>query len=123
MPRKKILLVDDAAFMRALLGRMLTAAGYEIIGEAENGQMGIEKYKELKPDLAIVDVTMDILNGIECTRAIVKYDPNAKVIICSAMIGQEAFVDEAREAGATECILKPFRKAQTLEVVKRILGE
>jgi len=123
MSGKRILLVDDAAFMRAVLRKMLTESGYSVVGEAENGKIGIEQYKELKPDLAIIDVTMDVMNGIECTRGIVEFDPNAKVLICSAMMGQETFVTEAMEAGALDCILKPFQKEQALRLVQKILEE
>ena len=122
MAQKRILLVDDAAFMRKVLSNILTNNGYDVVGEAENGQIGIEKYKELKPDLTVLDVTMDVLDGIEAVKCIKEYDPDAKLIMCSAMMGQTALVNEALEMGAMDYIRKPFKKEQVIEVVQKIIG-
>jgi len=122
MTQKTILLVDDATFMRKVLYNLLTSNGYNVVGEAENGQIGIDKYKELKPDLTILDVTMDVLDGIDAVKGIIEFDPNAKLIMCSAMMGQTALINEALRMGALDFIKKPFKKEEVLEVVKKIIG-
>ena len=95
---KTILIVDDAAFMRMMIRDILTKNGYEVVGEAENGGRAIEKYKELLPDLVIMDITMPEVNGIEAVREIRKINPDSQVIMCSAM-GQQAMVIESIQAG------------------------
>ncbi len=117
----KILVVDDAAFMRMMVKEILSKNGYEIVGEAENGQKAIEKYKELSPDLVIMDITMPEIDGIEAVRQIKAFDANAKVVMCSAM-GQQAMVIEAIQAGARDFIVKPFQADRVLEAVKKVLG-
>ena len=119
MSAKTVLLVDDAAFMRKVLSTMLTAEGYTVVGEAPNGLIGMEMYKELKPNLAILDITMEVMDGIEATRGIREYDPNANIIVCSAMLGQSLMIAEALKAGARDCIKKPFQKEQVLEKVSK----
>ena len=116
----RILLIDDAAFMRMILKDVLTKNGYEICGEASNGKEGIQKYKELKPDLTTLDITMPEMDGITTLKEIKKIDSNAKVIMCSAM-GQEAMVVEAIQAGAKDFIVKPFQSDRILEAVKKVL--
>ena len=96
---KKILITDDAAFMRMMLKDILTKGGYEVVGEAENGQMAIDKFKELQPDLVTLDITMPELDGIGALKGIKAVDPNAVCIMCSAM-GQQAMVIESIQAGA-----------------------
>src|SRR5690554_6966276 len=91
----KILIVDDAAFMRMMIKDILTKNGYDVVGEAENGAKAIEKYKELKPDLVIMDITMPEVDGIQAVRGIKQIDENANIIMCSAM-GQQAMVIESR---------------------------
>lgn len=96
---QKILIVDDAAFMRMMIKDILTKNGYEVVGEAADGLQAVEKYKELQPDLVTMDITMPEMDGITALKEIKKIDPNAKVIMCSAM-GQQAMVIDAIQAGA-----------------------
>lgn len=116
-----ILVVDDAAFMRMMIKDALSKNGYEIVGEAENGQKAIEKYKELKPELVIMDITMPEVDGIQAVKEIKTFDPQAKVIMCSAM-GQQAMVIESIQAGAKDFIVKPFQNDRIVEAVKKVLG-
>jgi two-component system chemotaxis response regulator CheY len=118
---KTILLVDDATIMRMMLKKLLSENGYEIIGEAENGQKAVEKYKDLKPNLVVMDITMPEMTGIAATRAIKEYDPNALIIMCSAM-GQQSMVIESIQAGARDFIVKPFQNDRVLEAVAKIIG-
>ncbi len=117
----KVLTVDDAMFMRTMLRRILEPEGFEVV-EAEDGAHGVEAYKEHQPDVVLMDVTMPNMDGIEATRAIKAVDPNARIIICSAL-GQEATVIKATEAGACDYVTKPFQPQQVLEAVKRVLSE
>jgi len=116
---KKVLIVDDAAFMRMLLKDIVTKAGYEVVGEASNGAEAVEKYKELKPDIVTMDITMPEMNGIEATKEIMKLDPNANIIMCSAM-GQQMMVVEAIQAGAKDFIVKPFQQGRVVEALSKI---
>ncbi|HEY8349385.1 MAG TPA: response regulator [Clostridia bacterium] len=118
---KTVLIVDDAAFMRMMIRDILTKNGYEVVGEAENGGRAIEKYKELLPDLVIMDITMPEVNGIEAVREIRKLNPDSQVIMCSAM-GQQAMVIESIQAGARDFIVKPFQAERVIEAVKKVLG-
>ena len=118
---KKILIVDDAAFMRMMLKDILTKNGYEVVGEAENGAKAVEKYGELKPDLVTMDITMPEMDGISALKNIRSIDSNAKVVMCSAM-GQQAMVIEAIQAGAKDFIVKPFQADRVLEAVKKVVG-
>ena len=119
---KRVLVVDDAIFMRNMIKDIFTSSGYEVAGEAQHGLEAVEKYKELKPDLTTMDIVMPYKSGIEATREILKGDPNAVIIMCSAL-GQESLVMEAIEAGASDFIVKPFRQEDVLAVVKKVLGE
>lgn len=116
-----ILIVDDAAFMRMMIKDVLTKNGYDVVGEAENGQKAIEKYKDLKPELVIMDITMPEVDGIQAVKEIKSFDSAAKVIMCSAM-GQQAMVIEAIQAGAKDFIVKPFQADRVIEAVKKVLG-
>ena len=116
---KRILLVDDAAFMRMMLKDILTKNGYEVVGEAENGKKAVEKYGELKPDLVTMDITMPEMDGLAALKAIKAADANAKVVMCSAM-GQQAMVIESIQAGAKDFIVKPFQAERVLEAVKKV---
>ncbi|NSW89874.1 MAG: response regulator [Firmicutes bacterium] len=118
---KKILIVDDAAFMRMMIKDILVKNGYEVVGEAENGARAVEKYKELLPDLVIMDITMPEVDGIRAVKEIKSIDGNAKIIMCSAM-GQQAMVIESIQAGARDFIVKPFQADRVVDAVKRILG-
>ncbi len=118
---KRVLIVDDASFMRMMVKEILTKNGYEVAGEAENGQKAVEKYTELSPDLVIMDITMPEVDGIEAVKLIKAQDPDAKIVMCSAM-GQQAMVIEAIQAGAKDFIVKPFQADRVLEAVKKVIG-
>ena len=118
---KSVLVSDDAAFMRMMIKDILSKNGYNIAGEAENGAIAVEKYKELKPDLVLMDITMPEKDGIQALKDIKAADPNANVIMCSAM-GQQAMVIEAIQAGAKDFIVKPFQADRVLEAVKKAIG-
>ena len=118
---KNILICDDAAFMRMMIKDILTKNGYEIAGEAENGQKAVEKYNETKPDLVLMDITMPEMDGIQALKKIKEIDPNANIIMCSAM-GQQAMVIEAIQSGAKDFIVKPFQAERVLEAVKKVVG-
>ncbi len=118
---KRILICDDAAFMRMMIKDILTKNGYEIAGEAENGLKAIEKYTETKPDLVMMDITMPEMDGIEALKKIKELDPNSNIIMCSAM-GQQAMVIESIQAGAKDFIVKPFQAERVLEAVKKALS-
>ena len=100
---------------------ILTKNGYEVVGEAENGMKALEKYQELKPDLTTMDITMPEMDGISAVKEIKKVDPNAKIVMCSAM-GQQAMVIEAIQAGARDFIVKPFQPDRVLEAVRKAVG-
>ncbi|MCQ2978607.1 MAG: response regulator [Clostridia bacterium] len=117
----KILLVDDAAFMRMMLKDILTKAGYDPIVEAENGLVAVEKYKEETPDLVIMDITMPEMDGIQAVKEIKKIAPSANIIMCSAM-GQQAMVIESIQAGAKDFIVKPFQPDRVIEAVQKALA-
>jgi two-component system chemotaxis response regulator CheY len=118
---QRVLVCDDAIFMRTMIGDILTSAGYEVIGEAETGLQAIERYRDLRPDLVTMDIVMPDMGGIDAVREIVKEDPNAKILMCSAM-GQQALVVEAIQAGAKDFVVKPFQPSRVLEAVQRVLG-
>ncbi|MBQ8137914.1 MAG: response regulator [Lachnospiraceae bacterium] len=118
---KNILIVDDAAFMRMMIKDILSKNGYNVAGEAENGAKAVEKYKELTPDLVLMDITMPEMDGIQALKAIKAADASAKVIMCSAM-GQQAMVIESIQAGAKDFIVKPFQQDRVLEAVKKVVG-
>lgn len=118
---KNILICDDAAFMRMMIKDILSKNGYEIAGEAENGVKAVEKYKEVKPDLVMMDITMPEMDGIQALKKIKEEDPSATIIMCSAM-GQQAMVIESIQSGAKDFIVKPFDKDRVLEAVKKAVG-
>ncbi len=119
---KRILLADDAAFMRLMLKNILEGAGYEVVGEAQNGREAIEKFRELKPDMVISDMVMPEKGGIDVIREVMAEFPDANVLICSA-IGQQALVIEAIQAGAKDYLVKPFEQANVIETVSKIIGK
>lgn len=118
---KRVLIVDDAAFMRMMIKDILGKNGYEVAGEAENGMKAVEKYKELTPDLVLMDITMPEMNGIDAVKNIKAMDPGAKIVMCSAM-GQQAMVIESIQAGAKDFIVKPFQADRVLEAVRKVIG-
>ena len=106
---KKVLIVDDAAFMRVSIKNMLTKNGYEVIGEAENGKVALQKYQDLTPDVVTMDITMPEMDGLTSLKKILALDPGANIVMISAM-GQESMVREAVLAGAKGFIVKPFKE-------------
>lgn len=118
---KGILIVDDASFMRMMIKDILTKNGFEVVGEAENGIKAVEKFKELNPELVIMDITMPEMDGIQAVKEIKNVDSNSKIIMCSAM-GQQAMVIEAIQAGAKDFIVKPFQADRVIEAVKKVLS-
>lgn len=116
----RVLITDDAAFMRMMLRDILTKNGYEVCGEAVNGKDMLTKYAELQPDLVTLDITMPEMTGLEALVELRKKDPNAKVIMCSAM-GQQAMVIEAIQGGAKDFIVKPFQADRVLEAIRKIV--
>ena len=118
---KSILICDDAAFMRMMIKDILTKDGYDIAGEAENGKVAIDKYLETKPDLVLMDITMPEMDGIQALKKIKEADPDANVIMCSAM-GQQAMVIESIQSGAKDFIVKPFQSDRVIEAVKKAVG-
>jgi two-component system chemotaxis response regulator CheY len=117
----RILICDDAIFMRTMIADILSGAGYDVVGQAESGLQAVERYKALKPDLVTMDIVMPDMGGIDAVKAIVALDPNAKILMCSAM-GQQALVVEAIQSGAKDFVVKPFQPARVLEAVQRVLG-
>ncbi|MCS0652430.1 response regulator [Cytobacillus firmus] len=117
----RILIVDDAKFMRVTLSSILKKADHEIVGEGENGKEAVDLFVNLKPDLVMMDITMPEMSGLEAVREIKRDNPNAKVIMCSAM-GQQKVVVESIEAGAKDFIIKPFDEGRVLEAVNRVLS-
>ena len=118
---KSILICDDAAFMRMMIKDILSKNGYDVAAEAENGAKAVEKYKEIKPDLVLMDITMPEMDGIQALKAIKAADDAAKVIMCSAM-GQQAMVIESIQAGAKDFIVKPFQADRVIEAVGKVIG-
>jgi two-component system, chemotaxis family, chemotaxis protein CheY len=117
----RILVVDDAAFMRMMVKDILVKNGYTVAGEAPNGAVAVEIYKKEKPDLVTMDITMPEMDGIAAVKAIREFDPAAKVIMCSAM-GQQSMVMDAIRAGAKDFIVKPFQADRVLEALKKALS-
>ena len=116
-----VLICDDAIFMRTMVRDILTQAGFDVIGEAETGVQAVEKYQQLRPDLVTMDIVMPDMGGIDAVRQICKSDPNARILMCSAM-GQQALVVEAIQAGAKDFVVKPFQPSRVLEAVQRVLS-
>ena len=116
---KRILVVDDAMFMRMMLKEILSKNGYEVVGEAANGKEAIDKYIELRPDLVLLDITMPEMDGITALKKIKMIEPKAKIIMCSAM-GQQVMVVEAIKGGAIDFIVKPFQEDRVLESLHKL---
>ena len=117
----RVLIVDDAAFMRMMIKDILEKNGFEVVGEASNGLKAVEMYKKDKPDIVTMDITMPDMDGIQAVKAIKEFDPTAKVIMCSAM-GQQSMVMDAIRAGARDFIVKPFQADRVLEAIKKAIG-
>ncbi|MFN2747317.1 MULTISPECIES: response regulator [Bacillus] len=117
----RVLIVDDAKFMRDKLREILETENVQVAGEAENGEEAVSLYQKLKPDLVIMDITMPVKNGIEALKEMIAADPKVKVIMCTAM-RQQRIVVEAIEAGAKDFIVKPFEETKVVEAVRIVLG-
>lgn len=119
---KRVLIVDDAAFMRMALKAMLEKNGFEVIADAENGAAGVRKFKEFNPDIVTMDITMPEMNGIEALKEIIAHDPNAIVVMVSAL-GQEAYIKEAIMFGAKYFIVKPFKEEHVINILNKVLAD
>ncbi|MGG7163918.1 response regulator [Clostridium ihumii] len=117
----KVLIVDDATFMRMMIKDILEKNGFTVVGEAPNGIKAVEIYKAEKPDVVTMDITMPDMDGIEAVKAIKAFDPAAKIIMCSAM-GQQSMVMDAIKAGAKDFIVKPFQADRVLEAINKVIG-
>ena len=117
----RVLVVDDAAFMRKLLSDALASGGHEVVGEAGNGEEAVDRFQELKPELTTLDITMPQKDGLSALADIMAIDPGAKVVMCSAL-GQEGKVLEAVKLGARDFVVKPFQPARVLEAVSKALA-
>lgn len=119
--KKRILIVDDAAFIRTMVKDILVPRGFEIAGEATNGNEAVQKYMELKPDLVTMDITMKEKDGLEAAREILKRDPNARIIMVTAL-GQEKMLLESFKIGVKDFVVKPFEPERILTAVKKALA-
>lgn len=119
--KKRVLLVDDAKFMRMILKEILEEAGCEVVGEASNGEQAVKAYKELSPDLVTMDIIMPGMTGVDVVKRIIEFDANACILMVSAM-GQQELVAESLEAGACDFIVKPFIPDEVLEKIRKILA-
>lgn len=117
----RILITDDAAFMRMMIRNMVTEGGHEVVAEASNGLEAVELYDQYKPDVVTMDITMPVMDGIEAVREIKKRHPEAKIIMCSAM-GQQQMVLDAVTAGAKGFLVKPFDKEKVLLEIKKVIS-
>jgi len=117
---KNVLIVDDAAFMRLMLRSMLESNGFTVVGEAENGVVGVKKYKELSPDIVTMDITMPIMDGLQALKEVREINPDAKVIMVSAM-GQEHLVRDAIMGGAKGFVVKPFKEDVILSALNKLV--
>lgn len=116
----KIMVVDDTTFMRVMLKNMLETSGHEVVVEAANGEDAIQMFKQYKPDLVTMDITMPVMGGIEALMMILEYNRQAKVIMCSA-VSQQKYVINAIQAGAKDFIVKPFQRERVLQAIKTAL--
>jgi two-component system chemotaxis response regulator CheY len=116
---KRILITDDALFMRVTLKNILTQNGYEVVGEAVNGVESVEMFKQLKPDVVTMDITMPEMDGLQALKEIRAIDPTANVVMCTAM-GQKSMVVDAIQAGAKDFIVKPFQPGRVIEAISKL---
>ena len=116
----RILVADDASFMRMMIREIVEDEGYEVVGEASDGNEVVEMYRELHPDIVTMDIVMPRRSGIDAVREIISFDPSACVVMCSAL-GQESLVSESLEAGARDFIVKPFKPESVLATLREAL--
>jgi two-component system, chemotaxis family, chemotaxis protein CheY len=117
----RVLVVDDAAFMRKMVGDALAQGGHEVVGEAGDGRQAVEYFRQLQPEVTTLDITMPEQDGLQTLREIVSLDPSARVVMCSAL-GQESKVLEAIKCGARDFVVKPFKPDRVLEAVAKALA-
>ena len=117
----RVLVVDDAMFIRHIIGDLLKQHGHEVVGEAANGQEAVDRYRELKPDVTTLDITMPEKDGLAALKEIIELDPSARVIMCSAL-GQESKVLESIKLGARDFVVKPFKPERVQEAVTKALA-
>ena len=117
----RVLIVDDAAFMRKMLSDVLAKAGHEVVGEGANGTEAVAQYQSLRPDIMTLDITMPEKDGLSALKEIIAMDPQARVVMCSAL-GQESKVLEAIKAGAKDFVVKPFQPDRVLDAIGKALG-
>jgi two-component system, chemotaxis family, chemotaxis protein CheY len=117
----RVLVVDDAAFMRKMLSDVLAKGGHEVVGEAGNGEEAVQRFQELRPDIMTLDITMPEKDGIAALKEILALEPAARVVMCSAL-GQESKVLESIKAGAKDFVVKPFQPARVLDAIGQALG-
>lgn len=118
----RVMIVDDAMFMRMTIKKMLEANGHTVAGEASNGVEAVKKYAEVRPDIVMLDITMPEMDGVNALKRIKEIDPQANVVMCSAM-GQQAMVAQAIQAGAKDFVVKPFEESRIIAAIDRILGK
>ncbi|AQS10024.1 chemotaxis protein CheY [Clostridium saccharobutylicum] len=118
----KILIVDDSPMIHALIKRALENDGFTICGSGKNGNDGVEKYKELSPDIVTMDITMPVMDGLEASKEIMSINPKAKIVMLSAM-GDEEIIETANQIGINYIIKKPFNKEELLDVLKKVLED
>lgn len=117
----RVLIVDDLAFIKLIIRDTLEKTGFEVAGEASNGIEAVEMYKRLKPDIVLMDITMPRMDGIQALQEIMKFDPNAKVIMCSAL-GQQKLIIQSIQLGAKDFIVKPFKPERIVGAIKKALN-
>ena len=116
----RVLVADDASFMRQMIREIVEAEGFEVCGEASDGVEAVDEYKRLQPDVVTMDIVMPLKSGIDAVRGIMALDPTACVVMCSAL-GQETLVTEAIQAGAKDFIVKPFKPDDVIDTLKKVL--
>ncbi len=121
MKKISVLIVDDLSFMRLAMREMLEAGGMEVSAEAENGLKAVQLYKADKPDIVLMDITMPVMDGIKALDRIIRYDPDANVIMCSAL-GQNKYIIKSIQLGAKDFIIKPFKPERILSSITKVLG-
>ena len=117
----RVLIVDDAAFMRKMLSDALSSGGHEVVGEASNGNEAVQRFQELRPELTTLDITMPEKDGLQALKDIMSFDPDARIIMCSAL-GQESKVLEAVKAGAKDFVVKPFQPDRILDAAAKAVA-
>ena len=115
-----VLIADDLKFIKLVLRELVEKAGFRVVGEASNGEEAVELYQEKRPDVVLMDITMPKMDGLAALKQILKFDPQAKIIMCSAL-GQQSLIVQALQLGAKDFIVKPFRDERVVAAIKKIL--